>query len=124
MATARDLVERAYRKIGVVATDEAMTADQASVGMDALNMMMHGLVLEGIDTGYSDLQLADQFSLDARFDEGIVYMLASRIAPDFGRQGFDDRAFKQGLANAFLIVPDASIDTAIRRTSSQWRRFF
>ena len=64
MATCRDLVERAYRKIGVVATDESMTADQAAVGMDALNMMMHGLVLDGIDTGYSDLELADQFSLD------------------------------------------------------------
>ena len=123
MATARDLVERAYRKIGIVATDEAMTADQASVGMDALNMMMHGLVLEGIDVGYSDLLLAEQFSLDARFDEGIVYMLASRLAPDFSRPGFDERRFKQGLANAFLIVPDAEIDTALRRTSAQRRRW-
>ena len=123
MATCRDLIERAYRKIGVVATDEAMTADQASVGMDALNMMMHGLALEGIDTGYSDLQIADDFSLDARFDEGIVYMLASRLAPEFSRPGFDDRRFRQGLANAFLIVPDAEIDLGLRRTASQRSRF-
>lgn len=123
MATCRDLVERAYRKIGVVATDESMTADQAAVGMDALNMMMHALVLDGIDTGYSDLELADQFSLDARFDEGIVYMLASRLAPDFARPGFDERRFRQGMANAFLIVPDAEIDTGIRLTASQRSRF-
>lgn len=122
MATARDLVERAFRKIGVVATDEAMTADQADIGMDALNMMMHALVLEGIDTGYTDLELADQFSLDARYDESIVYLLANRLAPDFNRAGVDDRLAKQRLANAFLIIPEVEIDTAIRRTSSQWRR--
>jgi hypothetical protein len=123
MATVRDLVEAAYRKIGVVATDEAMTADQSTIGRDTLNRMMHGLVLEGIDTGYTDLDLADQFSLDARFDEGIVYMLASRLAPDFNRPGFDERRFRQGLANAFLIVPEVDIDTAVRRTPSQWRRW-
>ena len=123
MSTSRDLVERAFRKIGVVATDEAMTADQASVGMEALNAMMHALVLEGIDAGYTDLQLADQFSLDARYDESIVYLLANRLAPDFSRPGVDDRLAKQRLANAFLIVPEAEIDTAIRRTSSQWRRW-
>ena len=122
MASCRDLVERAYRKIGVVATDEAMTADQASVGMDALNMMMHGLVLEGVDTGYTGLALADDFSLDARFDESVVYMLANKLAPDFNRPGVDDRIARQRIANAFLIVPDAEIDTGLRRTSSQrWR---
>lgn len=123
MATCRDLVERAYRKIGVVATDEAMTADQADVGMDALSMMMHGLALDGIDAGYTSLELADQFSLDARYDESVVYMLANKLAPDFNRPGVDDRIARQRLANAFLIVPDAEIDTAIRRTSSQWRRW-
>jgi hypothetical protein len=121
MATCRDLVEAAYRKIGVVATDEAMTADQAQVGMDALNRMMHGLALEGIDVGWSDAELADQFALDARFDEGIVYMLASRLAPDFSRPGFDDRSFRQGLANAFLIVPTAPVDRILRRTPLQRR---
>lgn len=122
MTTCRDLVERAYRKIGVVASDEAMTADQAAVGIDALNAMMHGLVLEGIDTGHSDQLLAEQFSLDVRFDEGITYMLASRLAPDFARPGFDDRRFRQGLAAAFLIVPDAQIDGVLRRTPLQrWR---
>lgn len=122
MTTCRDLVERAYRKIGVVASDEAMTADQAAAGMDALNAMMHGLALDGIDTGHSDQILAEQFSLDVRFDEGITYMLASRIAPDYSRPGFDDRRFRQGLASAFLIVPDVDIDMTLRRTPLQrWR---
>lgn len=121
MATARDIVERAYRKIGVVSTDEAMTADQAAIGSDALNMMMHGLVLDGIDTGYSDLELAEQFSLDARFHEGIVYMLAARLAPDFARPGFDETVFKRRLANAFLIVPDVAFDLTLVRSARRNR---
>ena len=64
MATCRDIVERAYRKIGVVATDEAMTAEQAQVGLDALNMMMQGLVLDGIDVGWNDADLSGQFDME------------------------------------------------------------
>jgi P22 tail accessory factor len=117
MATARDIVERAYRKIGVVATDEAMTADQASVGVDDLNMMMHGLVLDGIDTGWADLQSADEFTMEPEFHEGLVYMLASRLAPDFAVPGFSDTTFKRRLAAAYLIIPDAVIDPMLRRRS-------
>jgi hypothetical protein len=121
MATVRDIVERAYRKIGVVAIDEAMTADQAELGMNALNDMFHALVLDGIDVGWSDAELADQFALDARFNEGTVYMLASRLAPDFARPGFDETRWRQGLAAAFLIVPIVHVDGILRRTPLQRR---
>lgn len=36
MATTRDVIERAFRFIGVVAEDEAMTADQLATGTDLL----------------------------------------------------------------------------------------
>ena len=39
MSTARDIVEAAFRKLGIVASDEAMTADQADNGINALNRM-------------------------------------------------------------------------------------
>jgi hypothetical protein len=38
--TVRDLIESAFRKIGVVAVDEAMQADQAEQGLRALNRMV------------------------------------------------------------------------------------
>lgn len=120
MATVNDIVTRAYRKIGVVATDEAMTADQAQVGQDALNMMMHALALDGIDVAWSDAVLADQFAMEPAFHEGLVYMLASRLAPDFSVPAFDDSAFKRGLAAAYLIVPDALLDGMLLRRG---RRF-
>ena len=40
--TSRDLIESAYRKIGVVASDEPMTADQGREGLNALNRMLKG----------------------------------------------------------------------------------
>lgn len=124
MATCRDIVERAYRKIGVVASDEPMTADQAAIGIDALNMMMAALELDGIDVAWSDADISEQFAMEPKFHEGLVYMLASRLAPDFTVPGFDPSTFKRGLQAAYLIVPDAHIDRALLRTggSLRWGR--
>lgn len=120
MATVRDIVQRAYRKIGVVASDEAMTADQAESGQDALNMMMQALLLDGIDVAWSDAQLADQFDMLPQFHEGIVYMLASRLAPDFSMEGFNVSTFKRGLAAAYMIVPDMVLDSTLTRRRFGW----
>lgn len=121
MATCRDIVQRAFRKIGVVASDEPMTADQADAGMDALNMMMPALALDGIDVAWSEAQLSDQFAMEPEFHEGLVYMLAGRIAPDYSFPGFDIAPFKRGLAAAYLIVPDAQLDRALWQRSYRRR---
>ena len=121
MTTARDIVERAFRKLGVVASDEPMTADQAQNGLDTLNMMMHAWMLDGIDVGHIDLQLADQFSLEPQFAEGTVYLLAERLSPDYSAPAnFDPREFKKRLSAAFLIIPDSKIDTVLTRRRTWW----
>jgi hypothetical protein len=122
MATVRDIVERALRKIGVVAIDEAMTADQAQIGLDALNMMMAALELDGIDVAWIEAELPDQFAMEPKFHEGLVYMLASRLAPDFSFPSFDESRFKRGLSAAYLIVPDAVIDRTLIRPYRYGRR--
>ena len=55
MTTAQTMVERAFRKIGVKAEDEGLTADQLAHGLDCLNIMLHGLELWGIDLNYKSL---------------------------------------------------------------------
>lgn len=121
MTTARDIVERAYRKLGVVASDEPMTADQGQNGLDALNMMMHGWLLDGIDVGHADLQLADVFPLEPQFVEGTVYLLAERLAPDYSAPAaFDPRLFKQRLSAAYLIIPDSKLDSTLTRRRAWW----
>lgn len=83
MTLTSDIVTRAARKIGVVASDEAMTADEIANGVIALNMMMHAWKLRGVDVEHVDLAATDTFSLDPEFEEGTVYLLASRMSPDY-----------------------------------------
>jgi hypothetical protein len=124
MTTVNDIVTRAYRKIGVVATDEPMTADQGQIGQDALNMMMHALTLDGIDVAWTDATLVDQFAMEPAFHEGVVYMLAARLAPDFSQPSFDESAFKRRIAAAYLIVPEAIIDRGLRMRRYRYGRDF
>ena len=83
MTLTSEIVTRAARKIGVVASDEAMTADEIANGVIALNMMMHAWKLRGVDVEHVDLAATDTFSLDPEFEEGTVYLLASRMSPDY-----------------------------------------
>lgn len=121
MATTRDIVTRAFRKVGIIAFDEDMTAEEAALGIAALNDMMHAMELEGINLAHSDLDLSDPFPLESRFHEGIVYMLARRVSPDFNRPGIDDDRFRRMLQAAFAIVPEVASPTALRYTPSQLR---
>lgn len=121
MSTARDIVEAAYRKLGVVATDEPMTAEQAQDGIDALNRMMHGWLLDGIDIGHVDLQLADTFSMLPQYEEGAIYLLAERLSPDYAAPAnFSPSEFKHRLSAAYLIIPDARIDRILTRRRRWW----
>lgn len=121
MATCRDIVESAFRKIGVVASDEPMTADQADNGINALNRMMHGWLLDGIDIGHIDLDLADVFTMEPQFEEGCVYLLADRLSPDYSAPvNFSTSDFKKRLSAAYLIIPDSKLDRALTRRRSFW----
>ena len=121
MSTARDIVERAFRKIGVVASDEPMTADQAENGINALNMMMNGFVLDGIDVGHTDLTLGDTFTMQPEFEEGCVYLLAERLSPDYAAPAnFSTSRFRQRLSAAYLIIPDVKFDRTLSRRR-YWR---
>lgn len=113
MATAYDIVLRAYRKLGIVAEDEPMTADQAANGIDALNMMMHGWELHGVNVLHADLALTDTFPLQAKFQETTVYLLASKLAPDNSLPAPDTDRFMRALQSAYLIIDEARLPNAL-----------
>lgn len=83
--TARTVVSDALRKIGVVAHDEAMTADQADIGLRALDRLLKSWQNHG-DLLWS---VAEQTSLDSvvdvpvGFEDALVYGLAARLLDDF-----------------------------------------
>lgn len=122
MTTCRDIVEDAFRTIGVVADDEPMTASQAENGIVALNRMMHAWLLDGIDVGHQDLELADTFTLEPQFEEGTVYLLAERLAPKYSAPvEFSPSEFKRRLSAAYLIVPTSKFDRTLYRRRGYWR---
>lgn len=83
MTTIRDIIARAYRKIGVAAVDMELTADQVAHGLDAFNAMVHGWKLRGVDLAHSDVAATDAFPLGPEYVEGTVYLLAARLSPDY-----------------------------------------
>ena len=109
MTTALDIVTQASRKKGILARGERLEAEAAADGIFALNAMMHAWQLAGINTTHSDLSLDDLFPLGPQFIEGTVYLLASRMAPEYTvPQSFDaDDWFRKFQAAYLVITPVA-----------------
>jgi hypothetical protein len=120
MATAQTIIERAFRKIGVKAEDEGLTADQLAYGLEMLNAMLHGWELWGVDIGHVDYATTGTFALPAKFEEGTVWLLAERLAPDYSvPAGFSADDFLRRVQAAYMVIYEAALPLALRRTSSQ-----
>lgn len=111
MATMRDIVHRSYRKLGIVASDADMTADQASDGIDALNTLLHEWKLRGVDISHSDLGLNDTFPLGNEFKEGVLHILAGRLSPDYeAPANFDPDDFFRAIQVAYLTISEVTFE--------------
>jgi len=118
MATCRDIVTRACRKIGVAAQDEPLTADMASATLSSLNDMLWAWKLASVDIGMTtDLALDDPFPMAPEYREGAVYSLAARIAPDNNEvAGFDADDFFRKIQAAYVVIdPVVMPDAMFRR---------
>jgi hypothetical protein len=123
MSTVREIIERAHRKIGVKARDEPLTSDDLSEGLEALNAMMHGWRMWGVDVAHSDMDANRIFPLPPEFEEGTIYQLASRLAPDFSAPGIDASDFLRALQAYVMTIQPAQVDGALTRMPSQRRTF-
>lgn len=121
MTTSRQIIERAYRKLRVVAIDEPMTADQAQTGLVALNSMMHGWELQGVSIGHSDLALITEFNMAERFHEAVVYCLAAKMAPDLSAQPPDADPHFRTIQAHYIDVPVSKIGLSLRYPPSRGR---
>lgn len=118
MTLASTIIERAFRKIGVKAEDEGLTADQLAHGLATFNTMMHGFELFGINLTWADKAEDEDIGLAVKFDEGLIYILAERLSPDYVAPINSDD-FLRRLQAAYLVIDEAVLPTAIRRTPSQ-----
>lgn len=124
MATVTQIVTRAHRKIGVVAHDEPLTADQLENGVDALNSMIHAWKIDGSDFGWADQAAADTFELEPEYHEAAVHLLGERLASDFDvGLTYNPEPFRAAIrAYNWKATAAVTMPSAILGLPSQFRR--
>lgn len=126
MTTASDVVNGALKKIGIVAAGETASAEDAADGLSALNKMMFGLEIKGVNLGHSTLSLTSTVNLPGSHIEGLVCMLAVRIGPEYEREASPT---VQGMAaeaemlfsTLYAVVPTMRPDSVLLGMG-RWKR--
>lgn len=129
MTTANDVITRALKKIGILAAGETASAEDAADGLTALNDMLYGLELVGVNLGHSALTLTSTVNLPESHIEGLECMLAVRLGPEFEREASPTvqgmaAMTEQLFASLYNATPRMYPDTALQRMPSMgktWR---
>ncbi len=95
--TARDLIERSLRLIGVVASGETMTADEANDGLTTLNYLIQSWATQGLT-----------MHAVTRVTEPII---ASQAYYTLGSGGNIDRAWVRRIERASIVFSSTTPDT-------------
>ena len=86
MATARDIITRSLRELGVVDGAEEVSAEDATASLAVLNDMLAAWELEAIPLGQGAMTLNSDFVCPDSHLEAIRSSLSVRLSPLFGRQ--------------------------------------
>jgi hypothetical protein len=88
--TALDIIKRALRLIGIVASGESVASDEAQDGLMSLNAMIDSWKAQGIDcypnSSTMVYMLNDCLSVPPGYNEALVFNLAVAIAPEYGKE--------------------------------------
>jgi hypothetical protein len=117
VSSSAQIVSRALRRLRVIGSAEDPSAEDAADGLAALNAMIAGWEADGV-------KVSGDVPLDARFEEGVVALLAVRLADDYGTAPSpgvvrDAETGWSRLQAAFNHVPLAQFDSALRNMPSQ-----
>lgn len=123
MTTARDIVEGAFRKIGILTHDQALSADEFEEGLRALNYMIAGWRILGVNVALETLAADDPWPFQPEFEEGAIWQLAGRLSPDYQRPPVETEMFLRAMQAHTVIMAEAEMPSALRRTPSQMNRF-
>jgi len=119
MTTARDMITRSLRAIGVLHSTETPSADEALDGLSALNDMLNSWIYTGIDLEHATIEsLNDVLPYPDDHMGPIRWNLAVRLAPDYGveltaavvalaKEGFDQ------MLRAYMRNDELSFDGAL-----------
>lgn len=85
MKTGLDVVNRAFRRLGVKAEDEALTADQIANGTEALETLVAELDARALTAYVSPLALSAT-DVSEEYFLPLVNILAAELAPEYSAQ--------------------------------------
>ena len=124
MATLRDIINRSWRRLNAFDAREDPSDADASDILAALNEMMTGMKADGVDVLWgADKTLATTFPLDDKHREGVIAILATKIAGMFQvpipQDVADDAVRGQARLFADYSLPDPmKVDLALRNMPS------
>ena len=119
MPTARRVIQSALRLLSITDESEAASAEQASDGLEVLNDMLHGLQPRGADLDFRDIALTDEVPLPREHIEACKFLLAARLAPEYGTQltpevAVEAQRAEQIFQAAYRSVPTLRPDRGLR----------
>lgn len=120
MQTTSEIVTRALRRIGVVATDEPATADQIRSGLDALNEIGQSFRVHGVMFDMPILGASTPLPIDNACLAAFQTILAARLAEEFTVPGPDPRPAWAQIAAFYYEVPSSDLHE-LTTTPSQRR---
>lgn len=121
MPTASEMITRALRRIGVVASDEPATADQLASGLQSLNEIGWSFRLHGVMFDWPTIGAATEIPVGAACVGPLQQILAARLAEEYGVAGPAAEMAWPQLAAYYYVVPESDVRD-LTRTSSQHRQ--
>lgn len=117
MSTSSDIVRRALKRLGVLSAGEEMAAADGADGNAALNAMIASWQNDGVD-------ISPDVPLPSRHEEGVVALLAVRLAPDYGMSAPDQVQIDaskgwDALLADYIRPPLSQFDSALTNMPSQ-----
>jgi hypothetical protein len=119
-ATANDIINRAGRRLNILAGEEEWTGAEAADNLQLLNDMMHGFNGKGIQYAHVDLAAADTVNMPDELIRPLILVFCKELAIDYGEQidpmtmGEITDAENQ-LKNYYLSIPPSATDRGLIR---------
>src|SRR5205085_2710740 len=122
MATqsANQVLTRAFRRIKVLAAEEAMDSAQLADGLVTMNGLMHGFgAAAGIYYVHSDLGSATTVNMPDGLIDSLVWLVAEALAPEYGYtftapEMASVTAARNALQAAYWVQPPAETEPLLR----------
>lgn len=119
MATARDVLTKAFRRMKILAGSEPLSADDAVDGLSTMNDLMAGFGPKGVAYVHSTLTLTTVVNVPDEQIANLVWLVAESLAPDYGYEFTPGEQAKivsawNEMQAAYHLQPEATPEPMLR----------